>query len=27
MGRILAIDYGSKKCGLAATDPLRIVVT
>ena len=25
MSRILAIDYGSKKCGLAATDPLRIV--
>ncbi|NJC25762.1 Holliday junction resolvase RuvX [Neolewinella antarctica] len=25
MPRILAIDYGSKKCGLAATDPLRIV--
>lgn len=26
-GRILAIDYGSKKCGIAATDPLQIIVT
>ena len=25
MGRILAIDYGRKRCGIAATDPLRIV--
>ncbi len=25
MGRILAIDYGRKRTGLAATDPLRIV--
>ncbi|HQU52362.1 MAG TPA: Holliday junction resolvase RuvX [Saprospiraceae bacterium] len=24
-GRILAIDYGIKKCGLATTDPLQIV--
>lgn len=24
MGRILAIDYGKKRTGLAATDPLRI---
>lgn len=24
MGRILAIDYGRKRCGLAATDPLQI---
>lgn len=24
-GRILAIDYGIKKCGLAVTDPLQIV--
>lgn len=24
MGRILAIDYGKKRCGLAVTDPLRI---
>ncbi len=27
MGRILAIDYGRKRCGLAATDPLRIVAS
>lgn len=25
MGRILAIDYGSKRVGIAATDPLRII--
>ncbi|MFT3740021.1 MAG: Holliday junction resolvase RuvX [Breznakibacter sp.] len=25
MGRILAIDYGKKKTGLAVTDPLQIV--
>lgn len=25
MARILCIDYGSKKCGLAATDPLQLV--
>lgn len=25
MGRILAIDYGKKRTGLAVTDPLRIV--
>lgn len=25
MGRILAIDYGKKKTGLAVTDPLRII--
>ncbi len=25
--RILAIDYGSKKCGIAASDPLRIIAT
>lgn len=24
MGRILAIDYGRKRCGVAVTDPLRI---
>lgn len=24
MGRILAIDYGQKRCGVAVTDPLRI---
>lgn len=27
MGRLLAIDYGRRRCGLAATDPLRIVAT
>ncbi|HQQ94650.1 MAG TPA: Holliday junction resolvase RuvX [Bacteroidia bacterium] len=25
MGRILAIDYGTKRCGLAVSDPLRII--
>ena len=24
MGRILAIDYGKKRTGLAVTDPLRL---
>jgi len=27
MGRLLAIDYGRKRCGVAATDTLRIVAT
>ena len=27
MGRILAIDYGKKKTGIAVTDPLRIIAT
>lgn len=27
MGRILAIDYGSKRCGVAVTDSLRIVAS
>lgn len=27
MGRILAIDYGSKRCGIAVTDILRIVAS
>jgi len=27
MGRILAIDYGSKRVGLAVTDPLKILAT
>jgi putative holliday junction resolvase len=27
MGRILAIDYGSKRVGLAVTDPLKIIAT
>lgn len=26
MGRILGIDYGTKRVGLAATDPLQIIV-
>lgn len=25
MGRVLAIDYGKKRCGLAVTDPLKII--
>lgn len=25
MGRILAIDYGLKRCGIAVTDPLKII--
>ena len=25
--RILAIDYGTKKCGIAVTDPLQIIAT
>jgi putative Holliday junction resolvase len=25
--RILALDYGTKKCGLAATDPLQLIAT
>lgn len=25
MSRILAIDYGGKRCGIAVTDPLRII--
>ena len=27
MGRILAIDYGVKRTGLAVTDPVRIIAT
>ena len=27
MGRLMAIDYGRKRCGLAVTDPLQIVAT
>jgi putative Holliday junction resolvase len=27
MGRILAIDYGSKRVGLAVTDPLRLIAS
>lgn len=27
MGRIISIDYGKKRTGLAVTDPLRIIAT
>ncbi len=27
MGRILALDYGSKRIGVAVTDPLQIIAT
>ena len=27
MSRILAIDYGGKRAGLAVTDPLKIIAT
>jgi len=27
MGRIIAIDYGRKRTGIAVTDPLRIIAT
>ncbi|MBI1182665.1 Holliday junction resolvase RuvX [bacterium] len=27
MGRIMAIDYGGKRCGIAVTDPMRIIAT
>lgn len=27
MGRVLAIDYGGKRCGVAVTDPFRIIAT
>jgi putative Holliday junction resolvase len=27
MSRILAIDYGKKRCGIAVTDPLKIIAT
>lgn len=27
MGRILAIDYGSKRCGIAVTDPMKIIAS
>ncbi len=27
MGRILAIDYGTKRTGLAVTDPMRIIAS
>ena len=25
MGRIIAVDYGTKRSGLAVTDPLKII--
>ena len=27
MGRILALDYGTKRVGIAVTDPLHIIAT
>ncbi len=27
MGRVLALDYGKKRTGIAVTDPLRIIAT
>ena len=27
MARILAIDYGTKRCGIAVTDPMQIIAT
>lgn len=27
MGRVLCIDYGLKRCGIAVTDPLRLIAT
>ncbi len=27
MGRLMCIDYGRKRCGVAVTDELRIVAT
>lgn len=27
MGRILAIDYGQKRCGIAVTDPLQMIAS
>jgi putative Holliday junction resolvase len=27
VGRILCIDYGAKRCGLAWTDPLKLIAT
>jgi putative Holliday junction resolvase len=27
MGRLLGIDYGTKRCGIAVTDPLRIIAS
>jgi putative Holliday junction resolvase len=27
LGRLLCIDYGRKRCGIAVTDPLKIIAT
>jgi len=27
MARIVSIDYGRKRCGIAATDPFQIIVS
>ncbi len=27
MGRLLAIDYGAKRCGIAVSDPLQIIAS
>ena len=27
MGRILAVDYGRKRCGIAVTDPLQMIAS
>jgi len=27
MGRILCVDFGTKRCGIATTDPLQIIVS
>lgn len=27
VGRLMAIDYGRRRCGIAATDPMRIVAS
>ena len=27
MGRLLAIDYGTKRCGIAVTDPLQLIAS
>ncbi len=27
MGRLMAIDYGRKRCGIAVTDPMRIIAS
>jgi len=27
VGRIVAIDYGNKRCGIAVTDPAKLIAT